>query len=223
MPRSQRPDCQSPGSALSVLIPAGIVDFLILNLGISQQKVSSLTATPDAASAGRQTPTILSSTAYLSVEDRSLPSASSRFDEVATLTNRPRARSWTTARAIRESRNPWSVYPGRRHAFRATVRVRADTLAGHCDNGRNGDGLCTRDYQTFGCPARGVRCADQGRRQRRAEADGAVVGPEPGGGGPRSGSSRRPDPAGVLLRHARPGAQQKRRRRSCPPRAAERG
>ena len=65
--------------------------------------------------------------------------------------------------------------------------------------------------------------ADQGLRQRRAEAHGAGDGTPLDRGGARDGSARRADPSGVLLRHAGSDAEPARRRRSRPAGAEEGG
>ena len=58
-------------------------------------------------------------------------------------------------------------------------------------------------------PRRAAR-PDPRRRQRRAQAHRARGRPALDGGGARHGSARRPDPPGLLLRHAGPGAQPRR-------------
>ncbi len=62
-------------------------------------------------------------------------------------------------------------------------------------------------------PCRNPR-ADRGRRQRRAEADRPHELPALRHPRARPRSARRADPPGLLLRHARPGPQQGRRRRA---------
>ena len=62
-------------------------------------------------------------------------------------------------------------------------------------------------------PPPGAARADEGCRQRRAQAHDPRVQPALGRQLSRHGPARRPDPAGLLLRHARPRARRRRRRR----------